>query len=150
MRAKYTINQEALNDLLEFNPESVFLCVGGNDITVDFCPREIFNNIITIVNILKNHGTKYIYVSEILTRGKFPKSPELTKQTFDKKRTLINKYLQKTYGHFFVTFPDIHFPNHYEDDQVHISCRRTVRQTHSSVPGMKKYQCRIVRVLCRH
>ena len=147
MRAD-NVNQSILGDLLDFNPDTVFLCLGGNDITVDSCPRQIFNNIVDIVN---TRGAKTVYISEILTRGLFLKYPGLTKKTFDRKRKLINKHLQKKYGHLFVTFPDIHFPKHYDDDRVHLYGRSPGQtSTHTSVHGMKKFMCRIARVLCRH
>lgn len=140
------VDQRVFCALLEFQPETVFVCIGGNDISMNSSPRQTFENINEIVNILTNNGTKNVYIGEIMTRGQFSRSPGLTKEMFDKKRKLINKNLKKKYGRFFVTFSDIHFPDHYDKDKVHLNTDRTVRD---SVPGMKKFQCRLIRVLCR-
>lgn len=146
MRAD-SVDQRVLRALMEFQPETVFVCLGGNDISMNSSPRQTFDDITKVVNILTNNGAKNVYIGEIMTRGQFSRSPGLTKEIFDKKRKLINKHLKKKYGRFFVTFSDIHFPDHYDEDKVHLNTARTVRD---SVPGMKKFQCRLLHVLCRH
>lgn len=97
------------------------------------------------MSILSENGHKNVYISEIITRGQLSKPPGLTKEIFDKKGKVINKQLRKKYGRFFVTFSDIHFPEHYDADKVHLNTKGT-----GKVPGMKKFQCRFSRVLCRH
>ena len=139
-------HQEVLKSCIDFQPDAVFLCIGGNDISAESSPRQTFEHIVNIANSFEAHGTKTVYIGEIMTRGQFWKSPGLTKETFDKKRKLINRHLRKKYGRLFVTFPDIHFPEHYATDGVHLNTSRTDRLT----PGMKKFQCRLSQVLCRH
>lgn len=144
-------HQEVLNQLLEFQPDTVFVFIGGNDISVNSSPRQTFDDIVNIMDSIDNNVATTVYIGEILTRGQFSKSPGLTKDIFDRKRKLINKKLKKKYGRLFVTFPDIHFPDHYDKNNVHLNSTRTATDsTHTSVPGKKKFQCRIARVLCRH
>lgn len=144
MRADSVI-QRVLCELMDFHPETVFVCLGGNDISVNSSPRQTFEDIVNVVSILSENGHKNVYISEIITRGQFSKPPGLTKEIFDKKGKVINKQLRKKYGRFFVTFSDIHFPEHYDADKVHLNTKGT-----GKVPGMKKFQCRFSRVLCRH
>lgn len=119
MRAD-NMHKEALRQLIEYHPNTVCVCWGGNDITASSTPKKTYEDIINLVNLLENKGVKTVYVCEIVTRGKFGKSPGLDKKTFDKKRKLINNELRKKFGQQFVTFPDIHFPKHYNKDGVHI------------------------------
>lgn len=69
----------------------------------------------------------------LLTRELFFISPELTKERCEK---------QETYQQAPVTASDIQFLDHYDEDKVHLNAKNTVRD---SVPGMKKYQCRLYR-----
>lgn len=119
MRAD-NMHKEALRQLIEYHPNTVCVCWGGNDITASSTPKKTYEDIINLVNLLENKGVKTVYVCEIVTREKFGKSPGLDKKTFDKKRKLINNELGKKFGQQFVTFPDIHFPKHYNKDGVHI------------------------------
>lgn len=143
MRAD-SINKEALRRLIEFHPHTVCVCLGGNDISTSSTPKKTYEDIIEFVKLLENSGVNTVYVCEIMTRGKFLKTPGLDKKTFDKKRKLINDHLRKKFGQRYLSFPDIHFPKHYDRDGVHLS------ETTTSNSGMKKFQCRLARVMCRH
>ena len=55
-------------------------------------------------------------------KGTICKPPGLKKENFaHKKRNRINKHLKMRYGRLFVTLPDIHFPDHYANDRVHLN-----------------------------
>ena len=143
-------NNEPLRQLIRFQPDTVCICLGGNDISVDSSPKKTYEDIVGVVDCLRNSGIEMVYICEILTRGQFRKSPGLNKKTFDKKRKLINKKLRKTYKEFFVTFSDIHYPDHYDTDGVHINSTISIRDGRPAASGMKKFQCRLARILCRH
>ena len=132
-----------LREMLCFKPNALFICLGGNDITADCSTKEIFDKIVGIVSDAKSVA-EHVYICEIMTRGIF-RATGLRKKEFDKKRRLLNRYLRKTYGQYFVTFSDIRYPTHYDKDRVHLSTT-----TEGTVCGMKKFQCRISRILCRH
>ena len=102
-----------LKSCIDFKPGAVFLllCIGGNYISVESSPWQTYEHIVNIAQPFKARGTKTVHIGEVMTRGQFCKSSGLTKETFDKKRKLINKHLRKKYGRLFVTFPDIHFLN---------------------------------------
>lgn len=144
MRAD-NVNQRVLVELMDFHPETVFVGLGGNDISVNSSPRQTSEDIVKKATVFSDNGAKDVYISEIMTKGQFSKTPGLKKEIFEKKRKVINKHLRKKYGRFFVTFSDIHFPEHYDENKVHLNAKRTVK-----VPGMKKFQCIISRVLCKH
>lgn len=71
-------------------------------------------------------------------------------KTCDKKRKLINDYLRKKFRQSYVTFPDILFPRHYDRDGEHINEKMIIYQGKTTTSEMKKFQCRLARVLCRH
>lgn len=91
-------HQEVLNQLLEFQPDTMFVFIGGNDISVNSSPRQTFDDIVNIMDSIDYNGATTVYIGENLTRGQFSNSPGLTKDIFDRKRKLINKKLKKKYG----------------------------------------------------
>ena len=107
------------NDLLAYKPDAVFWCLGGNSIDKDIAPADIIKEILSKVDELKKSGVRKVYVSEISERGDFRKSPGLTKDTFDNKRRVINRRLQKKLKDEYVTFPNIKYPADYNNDLVH-------------------------------
>lgn len=90
-------HQEVLNQLLEFQPDAMFVFIGGNDISVNSSPRQTFDDIVNIMDSIDYNGATTVYIGEILTRGQFSNSPGLTKDIFDRKRELINKKHFRTF-----------------------------------------------------
>ncbi|KAK3107288.1 hypothetical protein FSP39_011166 [Pinctada imbricata] len=86
------------SQVLHFQPDIVFICLGGNDISATSSPCEIVRNIKTLVNELISTGVRRVLVSEVLERGDFTKAPGLTKDSFDKQRKKINQMLKSKLG----------------------------------------------------
>ena len=72
-------HQKVLKSCIDFQPDVVFLCIGGNDISAESSPRQIFEHIVNIANTFRSRGTKTAYIGEIMTRRQFCKSRGLTK-----------------------------------------------------------------------
>lgn len=139
MRAD-NVNQRVLVELMDFHPEIIFVGLGGNDISVNSSPRQTSEDIVKKATVFSDNGAKNVYISEIMTKGQFSKTPGLKKEIFEKKSN--QQTLEKEIRTILC---DIHFPEHYDENKVHLNAKRTVK-----VPGMKKFQCRLSRVLCRH
>lgn len=139
----YSLSKEMWSNIVTFNPDCVFLHVGGNDITTTTRPKDVVGRIIAICENLKGSGVKSVFVAEVLTRGNFQRSPDrhLNKLIFDKKRKKINSLLKSTFGHHFVVFKDISFPKDFDDDLVHLGTKTTQRSS-----GMTRYFHRVRRV----
>lgn len=56
-------------ELMDFYLEIVFVCLGGNDISVNFSLWLIFEDIVNVVFIFFENGYKNVYISEIIIRG---------------------------------------------------------------------------------
>ena len=95
MRAE-KLHQEVLISCVDFQSNIGFLCIGGDEISADSSPRSLVH---------RDHAKLLIMVN-MLTH---------------KKRNRINKHLKMRYGRLFVTLPDIHFPDHYTNDRVHLN-----------------------------
>lgn len=135
-----SISVPKYTQLLQLNPDYVFIQLGGNDISSTTIPREIFEKIIGCVDHLYLNGVKRVYVGEILRRGAFRDS-HLTTAQFNRIRRTINKLLKKKLGSDFIMFPDIHFPMDYSPDQVHLSCGNSRKS------GMVKYFHRLRKII---
>lgn len=55
MRAD-SVNPRVLCEWIKFHPETVLVCPGGNDISVNSRPRQTFENIINVVTIHTVNG----------------------------------------------------------------------------------------------
>lgn len=139
----YSLSEEMWSNIITYNPDCVFLHVGGNDITTSTRPKDVVGRIIAICERLKDSGVKSVFVAEVLTRGNFQRSPDrhLNKLIFDKKRKKINSLLKTSFGHHFVAFKDISFPKDFDDDLVHLGTKTTQRSS-----GMTRYFHRVRRV----
>ena len=60
---------DTLLDLKLFNPDAVFINLGGNSIKETTQPSKLAENIIDIVNELKHDGVKRVFVCEITECG---------------------------------------------------------------------------------
>lgn len=138
MRAD-NVNQRVLLELMDFHPETVFVGLGGNDISVNSSPRQTSKKRLFFLTMV----LKTCISAKSRQKDSFQKRQVWRKKFL--KRKEINKHLRKKYGRFFVTFSDIYFPEHYDKNKFHLNAKRTVK-----VPGMKKFQFRLSRVLCRH
>ena len=101
----------------------VFLSIGGNDISPISKPEEIYHDIKSLIENLKEAGVCRVFISEILPRADFSKSVPsgLTKSKFERDRKTINRLLCETYGTDVIKFHDIRLPRDYHDDIVHLS-----------------------------
>lgn len=132
--------------LKTLRPDAVFINVGGNDLTTTSNPREVYGRIMCLVDELQQAGVKVVYVAEIMTRGEFSKCPDpkMNKRSFDLQRKKINTLLAKNFKDKFVKFADVHHPDDYAKDLVHLlDFSETTNNT-----GLKKYESRIRRILC--
>lgn len=139
------MDNKLYSDCLHSQAHTVILHVGGNDITPISSPRDIFNRIQAMVKDLTDMEVKNVYVCEILTRGDFSKCPGLTKEVFDRQRKKINSLLQRKYRNFYVRFSDIKYPSDYLSDLIHL---QYYEDRDNKSQGMKKYLCRMKRILC--
>ena len=128
----WPIPKQRWDELIAYRSDVVFWCLGGNSIDKDISPGDIYNEILSRVDLLKKSGVKRVYVSEISERRCFKKSPGLTKETFDDKRRVINRLLQKKLTDEFVTFPNIKYPADYDDELVHF-------RQYNGTKGLGKY-----------
>ena len=106
--------KDILNDMnnrvYRYNPTKVFLLIGTNDLSNKISEKEIFNNIVKIVDLIKkNRPFTKIYVESI-----YPVNQELDSdmesQTSDEKNAKIdsiNSKLKKKYKNTDVTYIDI-------------------------------------------
>ena len=88
-------HQEVLNQLLEFQPDTVFVFIGGNDISVNSSPRQTFDDILSIMDSIDYNGATTVYIGEILTRGQFSKSPGLAKKYSTGKENWSTRNLKR-------------------------------------------------------
>ena len=119
---KYNINNIIFesSDFLS-NFRVVFIILGGNSITRDTTPNEIFDDLKQAVEELKMCGTERVYVSGIVTRGKF-RAHEMDKVIFDKMRKSVNEKLKKYLKNDYIDLGRvIKYPTHYDKDKVHPS-----------------------------
>lgn len=137
------MDEHLLNRMIQRAPDVAFICVGGNDISANSTPRQIFQRILDIVSSLSEQGTRCILIAQVLQRGNFSKSPGLTKRSFELQRHKLNWLLAKEFKKNFIKFPDVNFPNDFLPDLVHLSDCPARHQN----CGMKKYMCRVQRVL---
>lgn len=134
-----------LSNCTALNPDVVFIHVGGNDITVESTPREIFCRLMNIVEVFYKAGCKRVVVGEILERGDVSKSPGLTVSNYKRQKRKLNTLLQKRLGDDFIQFRDMQYPRDFCGDGVHLSTEP--KNTSSKSTGMRKYLLRIQRVL---
>ncbi|XP_033724642.1 uncharacterized protein LOC117314669 [Pecten maximus] len=106
-------------DLESFNPDVVFVHLGGNDIRRDSSPKDIFSNLCAIVETLKKSGAK-VHIAEICRRGDFSKAPGLMEASFNRQRNAINRLLIERYGKCIVKIP-LQYPADYDNKLVHFS-----------------------------
>ena len=120
------MNFENYSDILKevkiFEPDAVFMNLCGNSITSTSKPRELSDEVIKIVNELKQTGVKKVYVAQITERGKF-KDKALKKKSFDGQRKKINKLLREMYEKDFIVLHDIKYHRDYKTDLVHFNDR---------------------------
>lgn len=120
MRAD-NIPQNKINEILIFKPDIVIILVGGNDICDNSSPNDIVKNIKNLVDELKENAVQFIYVSEILPRGKFKYSVELTIERFNSQKKKINKKLQNFANASVISMKKIKYPEDYIRDCVHLN-----------------------------
>ena len=99
MTAKGSLLMKELCELIDFQPDLVFVVLGRNDIKNDCIPQTIFSDIQCVVRTLQDSGISRIFVCEIIPRGNFKKVQGLTESRFNTIRTVINKRLRKD-GHY--------------------------------------------------
>ena len=115
---------EKLCQLLEFQPDVVFMNVGGNDIRSTTSIEELVKQIKSLVAYLQSSGVRRVYVASIVERGSFPSFTGLSKSKFNKIRRSVNKKLQKHFGKDFIDVGgDLRYPRHYDRDMVHPGLR---------------------------
>lgn len=126
MRAE-KLHQEVLISCVDFQSNTGFLCIGGDDISADSSPRSLVHrdhakhlimvNMLTLEHerMARRQSTKGI------DKGTICKPPGLKKENFPhKKRNQINKHHKKIYGQPFATFPHIHFPDNHASSSQHL------------------------------
>lgn len=124
------MNKKMMQEVTEFKPDIVFVCLGGNDIDADSSPKTIVKDIKKLIDELISVGVKRVLVSEVLERGNFTKAPGLTKTSFDAQRKSINQTMKRKLKNNFVPFPEIHFPVDYTSDLVHFNESGLLKQFH--------------------
>lgn len=141
-RGGMTIDQydESLfQEMLRFRPDVILINLGGNDIHSQSVPTDIANKLVALVETLKSHGTKSVYVAEICERGRFIKDPNLTKKSFNAQRKKINKLIHRQECVKFAEL-NMRFPKDYDNDKVHFSKPK----------GQRKYMYFLRRILLSH
>lgn len=88
-------SREKFEELLRFQPDYVFLTIGGNDIKSRSTSHEIGRYIEEIIASLYQNGVKRVYFTEICDRGIFKKDPHLTRKIFNIQRRKLNKLVAK-------------------------------------------------------
>lgn len=120
--------------LMQYQATHVFINLGGNDVSINSCPRAVAERILGLIEALAEAGATHVVVGEILQRDDFRKSPGLTAECYEKQRHQINKIIQRRIGRQYVHFKlAVHQKNgklhgDYDRDRVHLSKK-----------GLKKY-----------
>ncbi|KAH3861833.1 hypothetical protein DPMN_024784 [Dreissena polymorpha] len=68
---------DLLEDMLQWGPDVVILCLGGNDITACCQPRDIGLGILKLCELVKARGVATVVVADICRRWVF-RDPALT------------------------------------------------------------------------
>lgn len=132
-------DETLFQQMLRFRPDVILINLAGNDIDSRSVPKDIANKVVSLIETLKNSGTKAVYFVEICERGLFRKDPKLTKKCFNAQRRKINKLINSTDGVRFVELK-MRFPKDYDNDKVHFS----------QYKGMEKFMYTVRRILMSH
>lgn len=116
-----SVPEDILNDVFNFQPDIVFIQLGGNDISKSKTPSDLVGDLIKLVDNFKSAGVKQVYIGEILERGDFTKSPGVDITFFNSVRKFVNRRLVKIYGKHVINFLQVRFPRDYLDDKVHLN-----------------------------
>jgi len=94
--------------------------LGGNSIDATTRPREIYEELKSMIAELKMSGVERVFVSGIIERGQFPPWTGMNRQTFNKVRRAVNELLKKHLKQDYVDMGKrIRYPTHYDRDGVH-------------------------------
>lgn len=111
-------DQKLFNDLIQYQPDYVFLTIGGNDIRSLSQPKKIAESIVGMIDTLESNGVKKVFFTEIAERGRFKKDPFLVKKSFNKQRNSINTTVRRRCN----TIPlKARFPQDFSKDYVHLN-----------------------------
>src|SRR5215469_1776281 len=123
-------------DLQEFDPDIIYLQIGGNDINRHSDPEIIFQDILGLV-WQWNYGRRNIpiLVGEIEKRTK-PRG--MTINQYDSQRRYLNDLLEEEFGDKFVRFSFV--MNHYlSSDGVHLTEEGSYRFSKDIRTHLKQY-----------
>ena len=114
------IPHQTLSELLQFQPETVVIQLGGNDISAASSPNQIYEKLMELTVYLKDKGINNVCVVKIVKRGCFVKSPGLTNDSFNKQRNKINRLLKCSLKDNFINLR-VNFPKDYDNQLVHFN-----------------------------
>ncbi|KAH3734147.1 hypothetical protein DPMN_040609 [Dreissena polymorpha] len=110
---------DLLEDMLQWGPDVVILCLRGNDITASCQPRDIGLGILKLCQFVRARGVATVVVADICRRWVF-RDPALTTDQFARIGSAIAKYVIR-YFHVssmvYVCDRDVHWLC----DGVHLS-----------------------------
>lgn len=111
---------DKLQSMLQYQPDVVFMILGGNDVSCNSSVDSIVGRLKTIVDKLYSSGIRRVFVGTIIERGSFWHSTGLTKEMFDKIRRGINRKLRRILGPDLIdVVKKLKFPKHYDEHLVH-------------------------------
>ncbi|KAH3738558.1 hypothetical protein DPMN_045196 [Dreissena polymorpha] len=112
-------NRELLEDMLQWEPDVVILCLGGNNITTRCQPRKINLRIIELCRLVRTRGVATMVLADICKRWVF-RDPALTSDRFSKFGSSIAHYKMM----YFPVASMVHMQEekkHWCHDGVHLS-----------------------------
>ncbi|KAH3841660.1 hypothetical protein DPMN_115133 [Dreissena polymorpha] len=112
-------NMDLMEDMLQWGPDVVILCLGGNDITASCQPRDIGLAILGLCRMVKARGVATVVVAAICGRWVF-RDPALTPDQFSRIGNAIAKYVMRYFpvsSMMYVCDRDVHWLR----DGVHLS-----------------------------
>ncbi|XP_052252656.1 schlafen family member 13-like isoform X2 [Dreissena polymorpha] len=111
-------NQELLEQMLQWGPDVVILCLGGDDITPTCRPRKIGWYIVELCILVTARGVATVVVADICKRWAF-QDPALTSDRFNAMRNSIAHYVTKFFPVASMVY--VKEKEHWCPDGVHLS-----------------------------
>ena len=110
--------KQTLDDLKKYQPDTVYLCCGGNDVTFECRPADIVERIRVIVDHLYETGVKTVLVQALIPRASFRDA--MNTASFLTVMRAVNSRLHKMYRRRYVHFqPNLN--EDYKKDKIHLN-----------------------------
>ena len=110
-----------IREIKHFCPDVVCILLGGNDISDMSSPCGFFRHIAKVVDEIEKVCDPKIYVCELLPRGKFKFSKDLTYERYEAQRKKINKKLRSPHHASVISLGKIKYPKDYISDLVQLN-----------------------------